>query len=1081
MHELMFNIFPHGGLDSSVITTVWVGIAVIAFFNLRLGWVASGIVVPGYVVPLLILKPWSGAVIFLEAFTTYFFVWSLSEVFSRLGRWSNLFGRDRFFALLTVSILVRITFDAWLLPYLGEYLNQTYHLAFDYQNNLHSFGLIIISLIANQLWKPGFFKGIFPLAVVTGVTYLIVRFIIMEYTNFTMSNLGYLYEDIAVSILASPKAYIVLLTTAFIAARMNLRYGWEFNGILIPSLVSLLWYNPWKIVSTFLESFVILIFSVLVLKTPFFKAMSVEGMRKVLLFFNISYLYKFALSYFILWNMPGQKITDFWGFGYILPTLLAIKMHDTERVAITTRVTLQTSLVSVLLASIAGFALTFFPGFLPARVSEQAGQELSLQKVQGKGLVEKIRDEKVPLYRGRRTMSFTAPAHAETKAFTAGLRAIRKYIEGGNESDLDMALGHFNAIRYRVSRVEERYLVLSESADYRGWGIYVLDLQPVKGPLVEIPAPLDEWGSLEAGTWLFKAMKGRAMAIAGTSRSVNADRSSDVLGNYNTLFNLFHQEFAGWNVLQVRTFTAETARVLSGSRPGAGAIEIPEMPSMLWVKDSLPPGLNLPVLKDLIGSLRVEWGKTPFANLQRETMSSGFAELILDKKDAKKIMARSAASAYGLQVKVTEQRIDGYLQDWLLKSKGEIADKGTQLFRRPQLEELLYLDEEVLTPLVRLVKHEYHSGAFTQKGAEELHTLGISASVLGYRIIQYRHKTTGQDYLILAEAADSEKRRYWGSFVIRLGGGKGFIVQIPRPVFEVNSFEYGVALFEKIRADALLIGGAHPLVNTDGSGDLVRAENKMNAFNLANQVLLREHGEMPMMIIQSRAFGISPGIPFPRTDVLLSFSNGAANRSALSAPGRQITDILESEGFSTKFVDGSPETAGYEAGGIQQGLYLNQTVNKEFMILWLSPAARKSFAQKTEDTWQEMQFRSLNIPTIEADLVEHISRSRPGNTSSLAPSVRETIRKYSVSHDILILKQLKDSSDIFTMRRVIDINSKQAFLFVSSRDGHLLMVSNLDPKAASKTLVLRPGRQAASVISDFINSRAGTLELRSGS
>ncbi len=65
-------IFPQGGLSSSVITTVWIGVFIIAYFNLRLGWVLSGLVVPGYVVPLVILTPWAAVVIIVEAIVTYY-------------------------------------------------------------------------------------------------------------------------------------------------------------------------------------------------------------------------------------------------------------------------------------------------------------------------------------------------------------------------------------------------------------------------------------------------------------------------------------------------------------------------------------------------------------------------------------------------------------------------------------------------------------------------------------------------------------------------------------------------------------------------------------------------------------------------------------------------------------------------------------------------------------------------------------------------------------------------------------------------------------------------------------------------
>ena len=61
------EIFPQGSLSSSVITTVWVGVFVVAFFNLRFGWVLSGLVVPGYLIPLLLIKPWAESLFLLRA------------------------------------------------------------------------------------------------------------------------------------------------------------------------------------------------------------------------------------------------------------------------------------------------------------------------------------------------------------------------------------------------------------------------------------------------------------------------------------------------------------------------------------------------------------------------------------------------------------------------------------------------------------------------------------------------------------------------------------------------------------------------------------------------------------------------------------------------------------------------------------------------------------------------------------------------------------------------------------------------------------------------------------------------------
>ncbi|NNF45522.1 MAG: hypothetical protein HKN69_02015, partial [Desulfofustis sp.] len=57
MTDFILPIFPAHGLASSVVTTVWIGVWVSCFFNLRLGWVMSGMVVPGYLVPLILVKP----------------------------------------------------------------------------------------------------------------------------------------------------------------------------------------------------------------------------------------------------------------------------------------------------------------------------------------------------------------------------------------------------------------------------------------------------------------------------------------------------------------------------------------------------------------------------------------------------------------------------------------------------------------------------------------------------------------------------------------------------------------------------------------------------------------------------------------------------------------------------------------------------------------------------------------------------------------------------------------------------------------------------------------------------------------
>jgi gamma-polyglutamate biosynthesis protein CapC len=476
------EIFPQGALSSSVITTAWIGIFVVCFFNMRFGWVLSGLIVPGYLVPLLLIKPWSAGVTILEGIITYLIVWIFSEKLSGSGLWSSLFGRDRFFALIVCSVFVRILFDAYLLPGIGSYLNQTYALNFDYHSNLHSFGLIIVSLIANQFWKTGLLKGLGPFFVIMTISLLLVRYGLMELTNFTLSNLNYIYEDIASSILASPKAYIILLSAAFIASRMNLRYGWDFNGILIPSLLALQWYQPLKILTSFLEAFIILLIAHFLLKMPLFANINMEGARKTLLFFNIGFIYKLLLGHYLLWQFPEVKVTDAYGFGYLLSTLIAVKMYDKEIAIRFTLGTLQTSLIAVFIASLAGFLLALSYPLLNFKTNSEPqiqGQYIDTMSnnMDNNSLTEQIRNDKITLYQSRSFRQLPTPSALELKKFSQSLKAIQEYLQNKDDEKLQQAIKGLDEIGFGVQLLEQRYLYINEKNQLRGWGIYIIDIK----------------------------------------------------------------------------------------------------------------------------------------------------------------------------------------------------------------------------------------------------------------------------------------------------------------------------------------------------------------------------------------------------------------------------------------------------------------------------------------------------------------------------------------------------------------------------------------------------------------------------
>ncbi|SDU55825.1 poly-gamma-glutamate biosynthesis protein PgsC/CapC [Desulfobacula phenolica] len=1074
IESFILNIFPPGSLANSVTTTVWLGVCVTCFFNLRLGWVLSGLVVPGYLIPLLMVKPLSAAVIIFEAVITYFLVWLYSEYFSKSGLWNSFFGRDRFFALLLTSIIVRLIFDTILLPLSGEYVTRTFGIVFDYRNSLHSFGLIVVALLANQFWKPGLKKGFLQAFITLLTTWLLVRYVLIEFTNFNMGNIVYMYEDIASSMLSSPKAYIILLTTSIVASRMNLHYGWDFSGILIPSLLALQWYQPEKLVYTFLETFIILMIASLVLRLSIFREANMEGARKILLFFNVGFFYKLVLGWVIIHWFPKEKVTDFYGFGYLLTTLLAIKMHDKDIAVRVTRAVLQTSLAAVMAATCIGFAMTHIPNIL-SLTAQPLTRILNVKKEFGdQRLIDILKEDKVSLFTSLKKNSFVSPLPREMEIFSEALKSIEHYCVSKDINSLKTAENLLGRINYALAKVEGHYLYVYEAEPRNGWGSYVFNVDFKNPMILEVPAPLDEWGILEAGTWLFSALNAKALAFGGSGLKTNDDGTSDVLNNPLTLFAVFQRFFHDTNILQVRGHTQNTIKVLTGKRVIPTLGEPPVVDSLLWIKSSLPPGLDLVLLKNILGTFGIKWETSPFNNRLQDKSHSGFAVLMLNRHHARDLMFKTPFKGIELPVELSEQSIVGYLQDWLLRGKQKISEKGSGLYQVPRFEELLFFDHEILTPLLKLSRQLYSDKGWGPNAVNELKALNTSAAVMGYEIIQYRHKTSHQDYLILSERDDAAKR-FWGSYIFRLGPSNPYLIQTPRPLSEMNVFEYSVSLFERTKALGLMISTAHPLTNPDGSSDIIRMQNKESLYTLVSQVMVREQGSDPLMIVQCRALGFKPDAPLPDTDALLSFRSGVKLYSQPDTLTLDLITSLKSNGLSIKLADGSKATAGYEVGGIPQAMYLDQSRNKEFAIIWLSPVIRAYFRQQTENKRQESQFRALGINTIEADLFATINTSR-NQPVDLPGRFKTLIQTYIETHDIIVLDQILHQWPGLSYQRIIDLNSKQSFLLVFTKAKQLAAVINLFPKDMGTTLAVNVLQVTQERISHYIDARLAWLE-----
>jgi hypothetical protein len=278
------------------------------------------VVVPGYLSAVLIASPWSAATIAVEAFITYFVARGIGVGLARLGLWTVFFGRDRFFLLIAVSVIVRLASEGYLLPALVA------RYPFAHASDLYSIGLVVVPLLANALWNAGFVRGVGYSAVLTGLTLATLQFVLLPLTNLSLSQFELTYESVALDFLGAPKAYLLLLVGAALASRSNLLFGWDYNGILVPALLAIAWYRPAELLSTGVEAVVVAQLAQWLSRTPPLRGRLIEGPRRVVVVFVLGFALKIGLGYTALWLWPGVAIGDFYGFGYLVSALISLKI-----------------------------------------------------------------------------------------------------------------------------------------------------------------------------------------------------------------------------------------------------------------------------------------------------------------------------------------------------------------------------------------------------------------------------------------------------------------------------------------------------------------------------------------------------------------------------------------------------------------------------------------------------------------------------------------------------------------------------------------------------------------------------------
>ncbi|KTG19807.1 hypothetical protein AUR67_13365 [Pseudoalteromonas sp. XI10] len=931
--DFVLALFPAGsGLGQSVITTVWVGTAVVCLLNLRFGFPLTGLVVPGYIVPLLIISPTSAAVIIIEAIVVYALMrFSAHYMMEKFG-YSQMFGRDRFFAIILISILVRVCMDTLFWPLIANQLSR-WDITFDYASQLYSLGLIIIALTANVMWNGGFKYGLKVTFIQLLITFILVRFVLMPFTNFSIANLGIMYEAVAASIIAAPKAYIILVITAFLASRANIKYGWEFNGIMLPALLALQLTQPSKLLTSFAETAIILAVGGSLIHFTRLRHANIEGARLLMLFFTIGFIYKLILNYIVVWYFPAIKVTDTFAFGYMLATLLALKIYQKNALGLVVRATLQTSIVGGVLAIIVGFIVMLIPSILS---KPNLKPETEIQHVIT--LNQQVSQYKSYLYtsRSNKVSVSSYKANQAVAEFKYAVYQLNKAIIEQQDTAELSAL--FSSIGFLLQG-DENYIYLIDTIEDRQRGLFVLNKQPKTPLLVTVPFPITESLASDSAALIFEQLQSKAL-VFGTSKTPQKTLAKE---NQQSPFYLaFISALEGTEILQIREANRHTTTLFSEKTTHAN--------SQYWIYNQLPSSVSQRELHDFVGSETTFFGTATSSSLPSSSFSGSMFEMFLDGDNYTNILAsiyRDNFNYSNLQLNELNEEINQIVDIY----STHISKKGSFDYQPLSNSQVALWEFEVLTPLYKLIAR-IGNDALTEDMLNQLKQINGTAQLLSYQLRLVKNNS-GRYLLLSPLDTPAALQQGQGIFLFNLTEHEAITLSVPRPLFESNTLSFASELFAKSNAANLLVAGAHPYAHPQAN--VLAADNVDSLFNIIHQSFLRFTQNQPSLNIQIRSHS-APSWIRPNA---IAFSTTQISDTAIPLM-KQIDNELNALGVNYQTVMGQQATRGLEIGSSPQAGYQQFNANSELATLWLASDFKQQFSMDQSSVLQRLLAISSN-------------------------------------------------------------------------------------------------------------------------
>ncbi|MEZ6188721.1 MAG: poly-gamma-glutamate biosynthesis protein PgsC/CapC [Planctomycetota bacterium] len=264
----------------------------------------------------------------------------------------------RFLVIILASLGVRLVLEEGILPLALPYFGGDL-IGASAVRSYGAVGLVVVPLLANLFWKPGLAKGLVQAGVTTGLTLVIMLWIVVPLINFDIAHLDATFEDVALDFSRSAKAEIMIVVGAALASWLTLRYGWDFGGILLPPLLALALLEPIRLAATVTEAVGAFVIGKLLHRVPPLNRLTLAGPRLTTYLFTIAVSIKIVVAWVESYVAPERAFTDLSGFGYIISALLAGKLWN-KKASLTLFPTVLLTLLTFLVGSAIAFGAAFF-------------------------------------------------------------------------------------------------------------------------------------------------------------------------------------------------------------------------------------------------------------------------------------------------------------------------------------------------------------------------------------------------------------------------------------------------------------------------------------------------------------------------------------------------------------------------------------------------------------------------------------------------------------------------------------------------------------------------------------------------